>query len=541
LTNAAGAAGQHASTERVRGVENTWFSPRIRAAVLIAVSVYLAILVAQALTRRPINDEGMFAMPAWTFAQHGYLGSPHFDEEGWRFKNVNLNTYYMFPLFPVLVGIWYKIAGFGLFQLRVLSIIAALGLGFALYRMLRVWNVSERLAVLAVALALLDYHMLVASAFGRYDVMVAALGFGGYATYLRLRRNNLVMALLLSNTLIAAAGCMHPNGLMYFLVLWGVFIRSDWRQLGIRHIAAAAAPFVAGGLLWAGYILRDPEAFKQQLTKNSYSRIALTRPVEALVAEIEQRYMPGFGFPAAHSAGHSGPIRLKVVPLIAYIAGIAACMLIPVLRASLAVRTLLLITGLHFTYLTFFEGIKFTYYLVHIVPLFGMILAFPLESMWARYDSRLLRLAAASVIAVLLGIQVGGILLRVRINTYGTAYAPTAEFLANNVRSDEVVNASCEMGFAYGFRRNLIDDIRFGFATGYKSQYIVLEEFLAMTLAGWGSSRNEVERQVHAHAMQLLANEYEPVFERGEYKVFRRKAAAGPSTKPEEWRTAHRR
>ncbi|HYZ85993.1 MAG TPA: glycosyltransferase family 39 protein [Bryobacteraceae bacterium] len=513
----------------------------ILAGILLVAAGYILLLVASALTRKPINDEGMFAIPAWTLATKGYLGSPVLDEAGWRFQNVNRYTYYMFPLYPTMLAFWYKLVGFGLFQLRAVSILSGLALGFALFSLLRRLGIEKAPAIAAVVLCLLDYHMLVGASFGRYDVLVAALGFGGYAAYLALRERSLSLALLLSNTLIAAAGMMHPNGLMFFIALWALLIiPRDWRRVfKPKQIAAAAAPYLFGAILWGAYIAQSPESFKTQLGGNSYSRVGILRPLAALQAELEQRYLPAFGFPQAHSAGHSGPIRLKVIPLVFYMIGLLGCLLIPALRNAKPVRQLLWLLLAHFAYLSLFEGIKFPYYLVQIIPLYASVLACFLYWCWESMRQPAARLVLAGSVALLLLVQVGGVLLRVRLDTYGKGYRPAAEYLIANAKPDEVINASCEMGFALGFRRNLIDDLRLGYFNGYKATYVVVDDVMEGTIEAWRNG-SDLDRKIAAFITNKLANQYQPVYRHEYFTIYKLRPEAGPATRPEEWATAHR-
>src|SRR5512146_2848643 len=93
------------------------------AGACVLIALYAALLWEHARTRKPWNDEAMFAHPAWNFVTTGSMGSPVFEEKGSAFPNVNRYTYYMFPLYLFTVAAWYQAVGFGLMELRALSML----------------------------------------------------------------------------------------------------------------------------------------------------------------------------------------------------------------------------------------------------------------------------------------------------------------------------------------------------------------------------------------------------------------------------------
>ena len=90
------------------------------AAVLV---LYLLFTAGTALTKRPWSDEGWFASPAYNLAYHGYMGTSILEsvEPRGQQKGIDKYTYWVMPLDIVAQAAWYRILGFGLFQMRMLS------------------------------------------------------------------------------------------------------------------------------------------------------------------------------------------------------------------------------------------------------------------------------------------------------------------------------------------------------------------------------------------------------------------------------------
>jgi hypothetical protein len=482
--------------------------------VILTSLAYLALLVMLARTRRPWNDEAMFANPAWNLVQHGYLGSTVMEEDGSGLPNIHRYTYWMFPFYLVVLAGWFKLVGFGLMSLRALTIFWTCVFLCEWWFLLRRWTRDIGVTLLGLALIAFDYNIMVAGSFGRYDIMVAALGFGGYCCYFHWRPK-LKTAILSSNACIAACGITHPNGLMFFLGLWALIFYLDRKRLRWSSFAVAIVPYIVGGILWGLYILQSPQSFFVQLRTNSYSRIGLFTPWRSIAGEVH-RYLTAFGL-AGHSVGHSSIALLKFVPLAAYLIGLAAFFLIRDLRSNCAFRPFLLLFGVHLFYQTFIDGIKFTYYLVLILPFYAAALALVLAYCWRRAP------VAKPLIAIfvmgLIGLQAGGVGLRIRLNEYGRMYAPAVEYLKAHAGYRELIMASCDLGFGYGFAPNLDDDIRLGYNTGKVPEYIVVEEIYHDNIDQWGTT----QPALHRFIVNRLTREYDVVYDHTGYQIYKRK------------------
>jgi hypothetical protein len=493
---------------------------------VIALTLYLALLVADARAVKPWNDEAMAADAAYNLSNYGTTGVKFFDEKSaFPFVGIARHTYYIFPFQLCTLAIWYKIAGFSLLSTRVISILWSLvGLG-ALYSFLKIITADRAIAGLATLLAALDYHMMTEAAFGRYDTMVSALGFSAYSLYVYLRERNFRLALLLSNACVMMAGATHPNGLVYLIGLWFLILYFDRKRMGWTDLMVAAVPYLAGAAIWSQFILQDFPSFRGQLSMNASGRVGILHPWDSLMHEIRARYITEFGL-GPHSAGHDAWwVKLKALSLFAYFAGIIGCLTLPAIRKSEKFRVLLLLAGIHWAYMTFYENMKFSFYLVHLIPMFCALLALLVVTLWRAKPAA--RWALAGALALVGLVQVAGIAAKVRLNDYARSYLPAVEFVRDHASKSNLVAASCSFGFAYGFDRNLMDDPSLGYYNGRLPDYIVAEEIYD----GWWQERESFQPAVYEYCMRTL-KDYDVIYDRMSYRVYRRRALEQASQRP---------
>src|SRR6185503_16401448 len=226
-------------------------------------------------------------------------------------------------------------------------------------------------ALVGVFVMAVDSYMIAVGSTGRSDMMCAGLGSAGLAAYLRLRSWNLFMALFVSNTLIAASGMTHPNGVLYLASLAFLVRYCDRRNIRWTHACAAAAPYLIGAAMWSTYILQNPADFIAQFGSNARTRTSgITSPWAVIKGEA-LRYVNAYGL----SSQSVGLARIKIVMLVAYVAGVVGVLGSPCLRRQRSSRILLFMTGITFALMVIVEGAKQDWYLVHIIPLFGALLA----------------------------------------------------------------------------------------------------------------------------------------------------------------------
>lgn len=484
-------------------------------ACVVVAAAYLALALGTALTRRPWSDEGWFASPALNLASKGFMGTTVLETAGTYLVRIERRTYWVMPLYLVTQAGWYKAFGFGLLSMRALS--AFWGLVALASWFVVMWRLSGRagVALLTSTLLAFDYIFLMAASFGRMEMMSAALAAAAYAAYLGLRESNLDRAVLFSQTLLVASGLTHHNAVLHLFGLTFLTLYFDRGSLRPRHFLLAAAPYLVGAAGWGLYVMQDPAAFASQFAGNAREggRLAgFTAPFEALKAEVTKRYLVAFGM-GPHAQGHSGPIQLKVVILISYVVSVLGALLTPGIRRRKGYRALLLLLLIYFLTMTLWDGQKLTYYLTHIIPLYTAVLA-----VWAHWcwETRLVpRWATALCLCALVALQAGGVLYRMRLNTYRNGYLPAARFLKERAGPDDLVMASAEFGFAFGFADNLVDDSRLGFYSGKRPAFVVVEEIYKESFEGSRATRP----QVYAHVSNLLSR-YEKVYDEAGYEIY---------------------
>jgi hypothetical protein len=498
------------------------WSVRLAACAVVAL-VFLALAVGSALTKRPWSDEAWFANPAWNLAAHGFMGTTVLRTgEAWL-QGIDRHTYWVMPLGLLTEAAWYKIVGFSLLKTRLLETAWGLVALAAFYIFIKKLSGDVCLALLTVALLATDYVFVSAASFGRMDMMSAALGLCAYAAYVTLRERRLVLAVFVSQALTCMSGLMHPHGgTLTFLGLLFVTLYFDRARLSWRHVAVAAVPYLVGALGWGAYISQDPQNFLTQFKGNATAggrASALTHPWLGLKWEITRRYATSYGL-GAHSAGHRGPIVLKSLVLVAYVVAIAGTLFVRRLRAERHVRVLLWLTAIYFFALSLADGQKLYYYLVHIVPLYTAVLAVWL--LWCWRGRVVPRALVALAVGGLLVVQAGGLLYRMKVNTYGQGYAPAVAFLKEHTTPQTTIMASGDIGFGLGFDRDLLDDTRLGYYTGVRPEVIVVEEIYGENFKGWRAS----EPALADHVARTLAG-YDPVFDQGGYQIYFAKGYLG--------------
>lgn len=492
--------------------------------LVVVAGACLALAVGSALTKSPWSDEAWFAQAGYNLAARGEMTTPVLETAGTKFKGLDRHTYWVMPLHLVTQAGWYKMFGFSLFTMRALSAVFGLLALFAWYVVVRHLSGNAWVALLTFVLLAFDYIFVMAASFGRGDMMSMALGAAGLAAYLHWRERDLARAVLVSQTLIAACGLTHPNGgVPFFLSLLFLALYFDRARLGWQHLGLAAIPYALGAIGWGAYILQSPSDFVAQFTANASTggrMSGLTSPLDAIKNEITLRYLKAYGL-GLHSPGSSGPVWVKSFVLLAYVVALAGCLSVRAIRSHRGYRALLVLTGIFFVVLTFFDGQKLSFYLVHIVPLYTALLA---AFVYWCYSARFVpRWALALCVSGLLAIQLGGILYRMKVNAYGKSYVPAVNFLKANSTADTRVMGSAVLGFEYGYDR-VIDDVRFGFNTGKRPDFLVVNDVYQEGVSHYRAGGEGAELQRHVN--NLLGQEYELVYDKNFYQIYARRGLA---------------
>lgn len=484
---------------------------------LVILAGHAALSISHALTLRPWSDEGAMANPAYDLMTRGSLGTTLWEESQW--PGIHHHTYYIMPLYALAQAAWYKLTGVSLLSMRLLSLLFALVALGAFYLFLRCLSFGRETAVLGLSLLAFDYVFLLGSSFGRMDMMAAMLGIGSLAAFLALREKNLLYALAVSASLSSAAVFTHPMAIVHFFALTFLVLYLDWARIRPLHVLVAAAPFLLGAGLFGWYISRDSHSFAAQFAGNAkyMGRLdGMTSPLWALKDEFVRRYLLAYGL-GAHSTGHSGPIILKSLALLGYLVGVIGCLCLPEVRGNRLYRIPLLLIPIYYIGMSLIDGTRNTYYLVHITPLLAAALAL--------FASRLIVRGWMPVWLVgcgLLGvaaIQAGGIVYKVRLNTYANRYMPAVQFLKQHMQPNSIVMGTSAFAFDLGFdRTHLRDDAQLGYQSGVMGDFVVVDEIYVGTFAGHILHRPPVAIYVE----RLLATEYRNVYDRNEIVIYER-------------------
>ena len=330
------------------------------ALTILLVFLVLCVLAAGALLPQP--DEAVYANPAFNLNYNGHLGTTLYELRGYMPASLGQRTYWQFPAYFVVAAGWFRLVGFGLAQVRLLStLFGILGL-VSWYLVVRRLTGQPRSGVLAMGLIAADYFFLSGSAQGRMDLMCAGLGAAALGSYLELRERNLARALFVSHVFATLSIATHAIGGLYWLGIVYLFLTRDRERISWRNVLAAAAPCLLGMVVWGSYIAKDPAAFLDQMKANlqitdrtfiepGRSPIPLIRKLQV---EIDDRYAGPFGLGSKSSLAS----RPKAVVLFAYLVSLAMIALSAAVRRKTGGFALVALALISFLYLAFVSPSK---------------------------------------------------------------------------------------------------------------------------------------------------------------------------------------
>lgn len=490
-------------------------------------AIFLALSVSTALTEIPITDEGYFANPAFNLLTKGSFITTVMETAGTPFKGMDRHTYWIMPLQPLTLSIWYRVFGFGVFSTRTLSIVWGLVALVSWFIIVRSLFKRTSLALLVAALLSCDYIFIVGAASGRMDMMSASLGFAGFATYLLLRERSLTWAILVSQSLIVMSGLTHPMGLLPFFGLLCLSLYFDRKRIGFKHVAIALIPYAIGGLAWGSYILQDRSSFVSQFLGNatmgseesSGSRfVGLFSPLTGLRLELTQRYIANFGFGRRDTSA----TRIKILFLVLYVCGVLGSLTVREIRRTANYRILLVITLIYFLGLTIIDSQKKFYYLIHIVPFYLTMGALFIAWCWKR-PNLFGKAAALALISIGL-VEIGGLAYRIKRDNYRNNFQPAVAALKQNATDQASIAANPGMAFGMGFPENVLNDPLFGYYSKRRFDYIVVDPESANAIEAT-KGRN---RPFYEYITRLLAVEYDRIYDHGNYAIYSRKTPQDP-------------
>lgn len=481
---------------------------------------FLVLALLLAATRPPQSDEGHFANAGAALAAHGRFVMPMWTT--W-ISTLDQRVYSNMPLYFLTLGAWFKAFGVSWMSFRALSVLFGLIMVLALLATLRSITRERAAFVAALVLVALNYDLVNLSS-ARYDVMTAALSWAGIACYLGLRERSLDKAVLAANTLLAAACMTHPYAVFGMVGLATFAIVLDRRALRPRHVALAAAPYLVALAAWGVYIAQDPAMFRAQFAENASGRLqARLGPLGMIGAEIRERYLGRF---AGWRPGAPPLMRVKILVLVAYAAGLVGCLALPRIRANPKARALVLFTAMSVLLLMVADAHRWYVYLIYVLPQLALCLALLTDEVsrsgsWGRWTARV-GLASFALFTVA---SVG---YRARLDVHHRAFLPAVAFLRAHVREGDLVIAGGEFGLGLGFEQHVLDDPSFGFRSHRVPAYVVLSTDSRERLA----ALTPTDSASGAYVKRLVAS-MSPVFESSagnvRYEVFARGTNGTPS------------
>ena len=488
--------------------------------LLVILAVYITLAFAIARTKVPWCDEGWFANPAYNLAMRGNMGTNVLEPSG-HYLNAYLSgieqrTYIVVPLHLVTLAGWFKLFGFSAVSMRAYSILwgaVALGAVFLIVWML---TRNHALALVSIALTCVDFLFLWGAADGRMDMMCSSLGLCAVAAYLLLRARGVTLAVVVSQTLAAAACFTHPNGILAIAALAWLAFSLDRERIGKGHFLLAAVPYLLFALAWLPYILQSPADFRAQFFANAGGRNAarwkmIAQPWMAVWYEIS-KYFTTYGlYPI-----WTGRINafLELVPFL-YLGALIWCAWNRSTLLDCGSRALLHLTIVYLLTMTFLIGFKPQNYLPYVIPLHCALLAVWIERGWR--SGRVARLSAIAVAAAVLAIQGFAVYQKIRLDEYGRQYRPVAADLQAYSAHGKKVLATASFGFELGFDA-FKDDARLGKYSGRMGDIVVLDP----SYRQWYKRFEREEPEVLRYVTGLLSREYHTVRRNDLFEILER-------------------
>ena len=475
----------------------------VKGLAALVLGVYLALALGMALTRQPWCDEGWFASPAVNLVEHGHMGTTVYDPPADlpRFERL---TYWMPPVHFLVQAAVYRVLGVSVVAMRLISVVAGLVSLGATFIIARTLTRRAEIALLAMALLATDNIFIIGCGDGRMDLLCAALGLAGIASYLALRETRLPAATLAAHALVMTSGLTHPNGILPLALLLVLQVGLDRKRLGAREVALTLLPYLVGGAAWGAYIAQDPRAFLAQFRQNMSGKWS-GAPHRALLAELRLRWLDNFGF--SREAIQATPwTRVRILVPIAYVTGLVLAFKRPKgpegkLAFALAALELFL--------LTFVIGNKSSAYLVHVIPLLAVAGAIGLGAVERRGLAVVFGLGLATL-------QIGTTVAQELRDRRHTVFLPVANAARAALPENGLVVGPAELAFELGFD-HVRDDPSLGLARSRDPAVLVLD----------GRYRNALENldATDPPRAKLARSRLEPLhllLRSGDYEVYGR-------------------
>ncbi len=484
--------------------------------LLLAVAAmgYLVVLLGNLFTRSPWQDEAYVANPAWNLATHGFMGTTCIEMAGSNWTGIDQRTYNTLPVGILNLALWYKIFGFSVAATRLPSVLWAMVLLYAIYRLQLALSANHLLAAASVFILAVDYNFMIAATFARVDMLYAALGFIALAVYAVWRPRNPAIAVLASCSLATLASLTHPNGVMFIPALLLLEFLGFHMSIRWKTAILAILPFAIGAACWLAYVAQDFTGAANQLHSNIHAgRLSgFLHPLAAIKDEFTKRLLTAYGLTLGEHP--SGPLRARGLVMIAYVSALATALWLPQIRKTRSTKILLALLALFTVYLTFFEGTRFFYYMMLVTPLYAMLLASMLTHFWNKGQKPVVAAVAIGMAAL----QCGGVVYRSVQDPYRNSLLPAVSFLQGRASKKDLVFADSAFGLVYGFERNVKEEITLGYRSGVNPNYIVVDVGMTSTMIGWKT----IQPEIYAYMAARLQS-YLQIYNSPAYQIYRKR------------------
>lgn len=478
--------------------------------------VYLALAVASARTLMPWCDEAWFSGPALHLLRWGNMGTPVLDPTAtWHGRNlagIGQYTYWITPLYPFSEFLWFHVLPFGLFTVRLYSVLWGLVALVAWWALVRKLTGEAGLALLAMGFVAVDSAFLWGAGAGRMDIMCAALGVTGSAVYVNLRERHWTAALLLSHAAIAAAALAHPLALGWFVALAALMVYLDGRRLWTPRLAWAIVPYLAAAAGWGAYIARNPTLWWAQFSGNAAHRMP-TGSLLWLRKQTVERFLYIYGWgPDTHGFAH---VRLVVLALFAV--GAVGVLATPKIRNHPGYRALILVWLASSVTIALVDPDAQRFYMPHFSMSLAVMLAVWLWTAW--HERSFPRWILAGMAAAFVAVQLSTTAWHIRQDLYRNDYLASIDYLKPRMHPGDVVFGSAELAFELGFDGPVVDDYRLGYRSGRHAAFIVLDR---NRYQEWIPELKTDEPAAYQYIQDMLAHDYRLVQQDHEYEVYQR-------------------
>jgi hypothetical protein len=502
-------------------LEDAAIAPASRTAWLAAggvILIFLALIVAESLTQSPWMDEGMFADVAFSFRNFGHLGSSVLAPYGYQeLPGVHQYTYWQFPLYFMALGSWFRVLPVTAVWMRLFSVAWGFVFITSWFVFVRSLSRKESLALLTASLIALDYAVLVTASNGRMDMMCAALGMAGLASYSRHRDSNWPLGVIFAAWFGAASLFTHPMGAVMNVALAAMVV-ADWRHIRWGAIAAATVPYLIGIGLCFSYIHEAPELFHAQSRAASQYRVSGFGPIlYNILNDVTARYF------RYYFTAYTGISKSKIVALLFPVWGLIGLLLDRNLRSQLIAKRLLLLLVVTYVGVAIVDNQKFGNYLVFSLPVVTACAAVWFYARWQLGGRG--RLLVSAVLALSVLATLAGIGYKISRNEYGRVYDPAVAAARAALPAGGTLMGGSELGFAFGFGPPLVDDRYLGYFSGSLPEVFVINDH-------YGPMRSSPRLTSAWEASRItLLNQYHLVFKNSMYQIYVRNDVAAPHTR----------